>query len=222
MNTVIVGGVTVTITDTEVNYEAGAEVDADGAPTAYALPGSGLIGLDNIRNALRNIHDDPNNPSHGWAGVLVGPDGKPVIQQDGPGKGYCISTTALHDPSMPVNDIRRYVPADSIAYISISPVLEQYGVKLGDGALVYDVDTGKQIEAVVGDVGPYRRLGEVSVYCAQACGFNSSPRNGGVSRGIRVRIFLGSAADPAWDYRRSQTDVTALVNDIVNPAPTAA
>lgn len=33
-------------------YEAGVRIDIDGAPTAYAPRGSGLVGLDRLGNAV--------------------------------------------------------------------------------------------------------------------------------------------------------------------------
>lgn len=218
-----IDGVDIEITDNgEIRYEAGAEIDADGAPNAYALPGSGLQGLDNIRNALHNV-DDPLNlnsdgilipPPNGWAGVVCNENGDPLIQQDGPYAGYCLSATALqdHEHNLPLDDYRRYVDASRIAYISIPPALEALGVRLGDACLVAERDTAKSIQAIVADIGPRRKLGEVSIFCAQGCGFASSPRNGGISHGVIIRIFLNSAKSPAWDYRRTQADVALFVD----------
>jgi len=217
----VVDGVTVTVSSTnittEIQYEAGAAIDADGAPNAYALPSSGLHGLDNILNALDDpghvVYDSHGDPIGPWAGVIVGPNGKPIIQTSGPWAGFCLSPTALSDHNFPETDYRRFVDATRIAYISVPPQLRQMGVCLGDGALVADRDTGLSIQALVADIGPRKHLGEVSVACAQGLRFpNYSPRNGGVGKGIIVRIFLGSAANPPWDYRRTQADVAALVD----------
>jgi hypothetical protein len=221
--TIDIDGVLVTVTDTEVQYEAGAAIDCDGAPNAYALPSSGHRGLDNIFNAL----EDPRNtgvdkygdPVGPWAGVIVGPDGKPIIQKGGPWDGYCLSSTALVDHSYPETDYRRFVDATRIAYISIPPQLRQLGVVLGDGALVADRDTAQSVQCIVADIGPKKRLGEVSVMAAQCMGFvDSSPRTGGAGKGIIVRIFLGSADIPAWDFNRTQDDVAALVDKYASVA----
>lgn len=209
---IIIGGIPVEVINGEVRYEAGAAVDADGAPTAYALPSSGLIGLDNIRNALVDTDDDPEHPAHGWAGVIVGPDGRPIIQKDGPGKGHCLSPTALQDHNFPVDDYRRYVDSSTIPYISIPPQLERLGVRLGDAALVACRKTALSIQCVVADIGPRKRLGEVSIAAAKGLGFNANPRNGGIDHGVIVRIFVGSAKVPAWDSRRTAADVAAFVD----------
>jgi len=220
----IIDGISVSTVNGEIRYEAGAEIDADGAGAAYALPGSGLTGLDYIANALTNPAEakDPNinwqYPPSGWAGIITNPDKTPFVQIDGPYKGYCLSATALQDHNFSVYDYRRYVQADVIAYISIPPALEALGVRLGDAALVCDRDTAKSIQAVVGDIGPRRKLGEVSIACANGINIYSSPKNGGVSRGVIVRIFPGSAKTPAWDNRRKQTDVAAFVDAFASAA----
>jgi hypothetical protein len=82
----------------------------------------------------------------------------------------------------------------------------------GDGALVADRDTGRSIQSIVGDIGPRKKLGEVSPRCAVELGFPSSPRNGGVTKGIIVRIFAGSALTPPWLHTRTQDDVVRLVD----------
>lgn len=208
-----ISGVEVEIVGGEVRYEAGAAIDCDGAPNAYALPSSGLVGLDNIRNALRDVNDDPENPAHGWAGVVVNAAGQPVAQIGGPYAGYLVSPTALYDQNFPTYDPRRYVDATEIPYISIPPQLESLGVCLGDGALVADRDTGLSVQCLVADIGPRKRLGEVSVACAKALGFpDCSPRHGGVDRGVIVRIFIGSHQVPPWKWGRTAADVAVLVD----------
>lgn len=223
MTTHNIDGVIVTVTDTEVQYEAGAAIDCDGAPNAYALPSSGHRGLDNIFNALedpRNTALAPNgDPLGPWAGVITGANGQPYIQQSGPFQGYCLSATALFDAHYPETDYRRFVDATTIAYISIPPAIRDLGVRLGDGALVTDRETGQSVQCIVADIGPRKRLGEVSVMAAQCMGFaDSSPRTGGAGKGIIVRIFLGSAATPAWDNRRTQDNVAALVDAFASQA----
>lgn len=200
----------------EVQYEAGAAVDGDGAPTCYALPKDvaalGLKPLDNIKNA-----GGPGN----WFGVVTDTGdktGEPIKQTDGPYKGYLLSATALVDRNYPSDDYRRYVDSRVIPYISIPPQLRSLGAHEGDGALVADRDTGKSVQCVVADIGPRKKLGEASIACAVALGYPSSPRNGGVGKGIIVRIFVGSAgrwADgvgAAWSFSRSVADVAGLVD----------
>jgi hypothetical protein len=217
-----IGGIQVNLVATpfgwEVQYEAGGAIDADGAPTAFALRSDaaalGLKPLDDIHNALHVTTDDPENPVHGWAGVVTDPHGKPVKQTDGPYKSYLVSPTALVDKNYPIGDYRRYVDSRVIPYISVPPQLrEVFGVQVGDAALVADRDTGESVQCVVGDIGPRKRLGEVSIACGAALKFkNTSPRNGGVEKGVIVRIFLRSAPTPAWSFSRSAADVAALVD----------
>ena len=220
---VVVNDVQVELLDNgELRYEAGAQIDADGAGNCYAPYHAPLRGLDSVRNAFNQVDDDidlDGNPVHGWGGgVVKGADGQPLIQASGPYAGFYLSPTALQDHGMPVDDYRRYVDAAQIPYISIPPALEQLGVKLGDAALAADRDTGRSIQCVVADIGPHRRLGEVSIACAAAIGIPANPRNGGAGKGVLVRIFRGSAKAPAWDWRRSAADVAAFVDAFASQA----
>lgn len=193
----IVGGIAVAISASEVTWESGYRVDADGSPRAYSPWGSGLPALDNLRNAMHRIDDDPHNPEHGWVGIVTDPLGKPVIQGPGdPAPGYYVSPTALTDRSKGIGDPRRYVDASTVPYVTVPQVLLRKGVMLGDVGLIACRGTGLSYPAIVGDVGP--RPGEGSVYLAERLGIPSNARNGGCERGVIFRIFLGTAANPPW------------------------
>lgn len=43
---------------------------------------------------------------------------------------------------------------------------------------------GKTCSAVVGDIGPHRKLGEISIACAAALGIDPSPTRGGEERHV--------------------------------------
>ena len=53
---------------------------------------------------------------------------------------------------------------------------------------------GKTTEAVVGDIGPRHKLGELSVACAKALDIPHSPINGGVDEGVHYEIIPGQPA----------------------------
>lgn len=193
----VVGGVPVFVENGVVRWTAGLAVDADGAPNAYAPPGSGLKPLDALANAGR-----PGN----WWGIVTHtgrPDGIPIIQTaSDPAPGYYVSTTSLIDRSRPRRDPRRYVDSTRVPYLAIPPEILRLGVKLGDVAHVAYKD--RSSPAVVADVGPRGKIGEGSIALAVALGLDGSPRRGGTSAGVECAVFCGSSrgwprteADPA-------------------------
>lgn len=179
-------------------YEAGFAVDADGSPRAYALPGSGLHGLDHIDNAGK-----PGD----WYGVVCNAMGTPVVQgPDDPAPGYCVSPTSLVDPRFGQRDPRRYVDSERVPYIAVPrDLLGQRGVHMGDVALA--LYKGVAVGAIVADVGPKGHYGEGSIALAEALGIASSPRGGGVGWGITWLLWPGSHGSPAWP--RAIEDVQA-------------
>lgn len=151
-----------------VLFHAGMYVDADGAPNAY---GPHNRGLDFTANALRGGR---------FMSVALHPDGRPVIQRSGRFKGYYVSTTSLHNaggsPLIPAT----YVDARKIPYIVLPPeFIKQFGVAMGDLALVTNQKNGRSSFAIFADVGPRGKIGEGSVALARALGLNDDPRHGG-------------------------------------------
>ena len=75
----------------------------------------------------------------------------------------------------------RALNADEDRYIVVPPAILQgvKGVVLGCQAYAKNIKNGHETECVVGDVGPYKKLGEVSVATAKALGINPSPTSGG-------------------------------------------
>jgi hypothetical protein len=53
---------------------------------------------------------------------------------------------------------------------------------------------GKTTDAVVGDIGPRHKLGELSVACAKALDIPHSPISGGVDDGVHNEIIPGQPA----------------------------
>ena len=153
-----------------VLFHAGMTVDADGAPNAYAPHNKGLDFIANARNGGRLV------------GVATRPDGTPVIQRTGRFKGYYVSTTSLRSAAGSVSASGTYVNAAKIPYIVLPPeFMEQFGVALGDLAVVINRKNGKSSPAIFADVGPHGKLGEGSIGLARALGLDDSPRRGGTS-----------------------------------------
>lgn len=87
--------------------------------------------------------------------------------------------TSLHFNGKPLN-------ADEDRYIVVPPAIRDgvLGVVLGCQAYAQNLRNGQTTACVVGDIGPHRKLGEVSVATARALGINPSPTSGGVDEHI--------------------------------------
>ena len=138
-----------------VLFKSGMYVDADGAPNAY---GPNNRGLDFTANALRDGR---------FLSVATHPDGKPVIQRSGRFKGFYVSTTSLHNVAGSPTAPGTYVDARKIPYIVLPPeFMKQFGVALGDLAMVTNLKNGKTSFAIFADIGPRGKIGEGSVALA--------------------------------------------------------
>lgn len=91
----------------------------------------------------------------------------------------------------------RALDAGTIRYIVVPPAIIRgvNGIVLGCCARVTNIRTGVSTLAVVGDIGPHVKLGEISVACAIAIGIPSSPISGGVDAHIiAYELWPGLAA----------------------------
>jgi len=167
-------------------FHAGMYVDADGAPNAY---GPQNRGLDFTANAVR---------AGRFVSVALNPDGNPVIQRSGRSKGFYVSTTSLHNAAGSPTAPSTYVDARKIPYIVLPPeFMKQFGVVLGDLAVVTNQRNGKTSFAIFADVGPHGKIGEGSVALARALGLNDDPRYGGTSTSsIAYLVFPKSGLGP--------------------------
>lgn len=87
--------------------------------------------------------------------------------------------------------------ADVDCYIVVPPAIIKGvpGIVLGCMAIVTNMRTGTSVHAVVGDVGPHNKLGEISRATAKALGINPSPTSGGEDRHvIHYQIWPGVPA----------------------------
>lgn len=177
--------------DGRVHYTAAGRIDADGAYRAYHPDNKS--GLDDLRNA-----GAPGN----WYGIVCAPNGGlPWIQgQADPAPGFYVSATAYQWPDFAPSDPSRYVDSESVPYIVVSPLIRNAakGVVLGCKARV--TYKGKSVDAVVADIGPRKKIGELSIAAAKAVGIPSSARSGGEERQIVEYEFF--------------PDVPAVVNGV--------
>lgn len=160
-------------------FVSGMTIDADGAPNAYA-PDNG--GLDELANA--------GGPTH-WDGIVTDRDGNPLIQgESDPFPGYYVSCTSLFDKTKPRTEPDRYVDASRMPYIALPrETADRGGARLGDFALVMNLQNGKFSYAIYADIGT---LGEGSVALADNLGISSDARDGGESDGVLYLVFPAS------------------------------
>ncbi|HEY1769452.1 MAG TPA: hypothetical protein VGG02_04260 [Chthoniobacterales bacterium] len=117
--------------------------------------------------------------------ITLGDDGKvtykskAAIDADGSGPSHgdpdWQNDTTLHHNGQALNaDVDQYIVVPPAIIHGVEPIV------LGSQAHVTNTLNGSTCDAVVGDIGPHRKLGEISVATARALGIPSSPLNGGV------------------------------------------
>jgi hypothetical protein len=156
-----------------VLFRAGMQIDADGAPNAY---GPRNKGLDFIANAKRGEK---------FVGVITDTGGTPIVQKRGRYKGFYVSPTSLYAAGGSETKPSTFVDARKVPYIALPRGLaEQFGVKLGDLAVVINQKNGRSAFAIYADSGPADKIGEGSVALANALRVNSDPRHGGIQEDV--------------------------------------
>jgi Fungal chitosanase of glycosyl hydrolase group 75 len=108
------------------------------------------------------------------------PDNDPWFQND----------TTLHRDGAALNAYKE-------SFMVVPPVVisKTKGIVLGSLCLVEHTINTKFCFAVVGDIGPRKKVGEISPACAKQIGVNPNARTGGEERKvIRYTIFIGVPA----------------------------
>lgn len=109
------------------------------------------------------------------AAAMVDTDGSGSLHGDKFGQ----PDTSLHLNGKALNaDEDRYVVVPPIIITSVKSMV------LGCQAFLANISNGRSTPAVVGDIGPKRKLGEISVACAKALGIDPSPVSGGEERHV--------------------------------------
>lgn len=165
--------------DKRISFVADADIDADGSPRAYRPDNRGLDDLINAKD--KDGH---------FVGILT-KNGEALKQLEGdPSPGNYISTTSYEIQSAPKGTQRRYLNSEKIPFGVVSPkiVLAVAGTILG--ARMRVSFRNRSVEAMVGDIGPLRKAGEISIRLAELLGIPSDPRRGGRDRAdITYEIF---------------------------------
>ncbi len=174
--------------DGALEFIADADIDADGSPHAYHP--DDRSGLDALANA-RDLR-------HNFVGVVTGPRGTPITQNaTDPAPGFYVSATTYQWPAFHRYNPLRYVDSELVPFAVVSPRLRTVvdGIVLGCRCLITHTRTGLRVEAVVADIGPRTKIGELSIAAAKAIGVPHSARNGGEEDNvIRYEIFPGTPA----------------------------
>jgi hypothetical protein len=118
---------------------------------------------------------------------------KAAIDDDGSGLSHgdpdFQADTSLHLGGKALN-------ADVDQYIVVPPAIIEAVPEIVLGSQAYVSYGGKTVPAVVGDIGPHEKLGEISIATARALGIPSSPLDGGIDGYVvAYQIFPG---DPAY------------------------
>ena len=127
--------------------------------------------------------------------IIATIEGEPITEQDDLSVTWRAKAaidsdgTGPHHGDKTAQDETTYKPdlnADVDRYVVVPPAIRN-GVKdvvIGCLAHVTNTRNGKHTAAVVGDVGPHKKLGEISCACASAIGLNPSPVSGGVDEHV--------------------------------------
>jgi hypothetical protein len=174
-------------------FVAKMAIDVDGAPRAYHP--SDKRPPDNHTKALDWLANLSTSDRHG----IQGADGV------GPEPGFVVSATALENPAFPTNDTRHWVDAETIPYIVLVSRFPRAAnlprIKLGDCAIVIDLDSDKSTSAIFADVGS--AVGEASMKTALNLGLDPtqshfSPKVRGFDQNFLYIVFPDSRISPPW------------------------
>jgi hypothetical protein len=118
--------------------------------------------------------------------MVADANGVPLIQGSGdPKPGFFISTTALRQPGIPADKPAAYLDSNEIPFVVIPSTWQTQayqGLGLGDYAAVFRKSTRALSFAIVGDLGPRKKLGEGSVALHLALGNDPFQTRNGVRR----------------------------------------
>lgn len=133
--------------------------------------------------------------------------------------GFMVSATALTDPAITDQcNLARYIDALTVNAVVIpgSAAMAATGAKLGDLAVVMKPD-GSIFYAVVGDTGPKKEIGEISIALAGAMlGKTRQPANYDEIRG-KPPHWTGKG----WDVPNGFVLILPGTRDVANPYITA-
>jgi hypothetical protein len=182
--------------DGRVHFTADADIDADGANAQNGAPAayrSDDRGTELLANGGMKIANGKVVCAHDWARdiVILDADREPKVF---PG-GIIASKTWYRHPGKDATDPAAYVDSETVPYVVVPPVVVKQTAGVVRGCKARASFRDKTVDCVVADLGPAKRVGELSIAAARALGMPSSPRNGGVEKPeVLYEIFPGVAA----------------------------
>jgi len=186
--------------DNSIHFRAKAAIDSDGANGQFG--GLPSYAPKSYKGKTLDVLANAGSPGNWW-GIITDSDGNPLLQGPrDPCTGAYISATALfllgpQGQSLPRSNPFKYVDSATVPYVVVPPAIRNgvKGVVMGCLAHVTNTKNGKHTAAVVADIGPRKKIGEISCACASAIGVNASPTSGGIEeRVIDYVIFPGVPA----------------------------
>lgn len=221
-----------------LKFRSPLAINTDGAPNAYHIDGRPIGALNTLCNAGRSIsqtygiYEGSENCDqflmdvkaaqrsgwHGstqivWHGIVTKDPTRrePVVQSTGDYAGFFVSATSLANREFKADDQRRYLDSRVVPFLVLprsSAFQSQGGARLGDLAFVIDPETQRYTFAVVGDIGPKRKLGEASIALAATIkGKQIDPkaltgkevRQLVVPQKVVTLLFPGTSVEPPYD-----------------------
>ncbi len=182
-------GVTIYWDGVFITFRSCMQIDADGSPHAYNPTNTGLD--DN-----RNAKDQNGN----WVGVVTNSNGRPVIQKStDPAPGYYVSPTSYRRRGYAEQDPKKYIDAETIPYIVLSPLIINAvaATFIGCESWVTNSSNGvTPVYSLMAEVGPRYKTGEAGMKCAAMNKVNNNPRTGGTDdKIIDYKVKPGFAAN---------------------------
>lgn len=181
--------------DLRVFFKADGDIDADGAngqngaPAGYKADNSGTEDLANGGMKIKNgkvICLDSDN-----AIAILGADHQPKVF---PG-GIIASKTWYKHPGKADDDPAAYVDAETVPYIVVPPIIVRKTAGIVRGCKARVTRGDKVVDCVVADLGPAKKIGELSIAAARVLGLNPSPRHGGTEQQeLLYELWPGIAA----------------------------
>ena len=188
-----------------VYFVADGDIDADGANgqngglAAYRKDGKGSEALEN--GGMKINSQGKVYCWKSWARdiVILGKDNEPKIF---PG-GIIGSKTWYRHPGKMPDELDAYVDAETVPYLVVPPIIVQNTKGIVRGCRATVTGPGGSVDCVVADLGPAKKIGELSIAAARAIGVNSNPRNGGTSKPELLYELWPGIAAPGYFLQRS-------------------
>lgn len=163
-----------------VYFTADADIDADGANGqfgAIAAYRADNKGSELLANGGMKVVAGTVICAQPWARdiVILNKDNQPKIF---PG-GIIASKTWYRHPGKRLDDPAAYLDSETVPYIVVPPLIVQATAGVVRGCKARASWNGKSVDCMVGDLGPRKKVGEVSIAAARALGIPHSPRSGG-------------------------------------------